>query len=162
MLIHDLSEEQLQQMKIAGGTTIINADGAYAPCQGCFNCWLKNPGYCKMKDSLQHIGSVLGQCDELILISKLTYGGYSVPIKRLLDRSIGTSLPLFTYRGRAIHHIKRYHHEQKLRVCFYGAGSDGEKIIAKGFTDCNAINWGMRKTQLDFFPDVLSLTGYSI
>ncbi|MEA4815112.1 MAG: flavodoxin family protein [Oscillospiraceae bacterium] len=162
VLIHDLSEEQFQRMKIGNDTTAINADGAYASCLGCFKCWLKNSGYCDMKDSLRHISSVLGRCDELVLISKLTYGGYSTPIKRILDRSISISLPLFTYRGGAMHHIKRYRHEQNLRVCFYGAGSDSEKIIAKEFTQSNGVNWGMKETRLDFFSDVFSLTEYPI
>ena len=70
-------------MKIENEITVIQVDGAYAPCQGCFKCWLKNSGYCDIKDSLRHIGSVLGRCDELILISKLTYGGYSTPIESL-------------------------------------------------------------------------------
>lgn len=83
VLIHDLPEKQFQRMKIENEITVIQVDGAYAPCQGCFKCWLKNSGYCDIKDSLRHIGSVLGRCDELILISKLTYGGYSTPIESL-------------------------------------------------------------------------------
>jgi hypothetical protein len=79
-LIHDLPEKQFQRMKIENEITVIQADGAYTPCQGCFKCWLKNLGYCDMKDSLRHIGCVLGRCDELILASKLIYGGYSTSI----------------------------------------------------------------------------------
>lgn len=34
---------------------IIEADGKYAPCQGCFGCWTKHPAASFMKDALQQV-----------------------------------------------------------------------------------------------------------
>lgn len=43
--------------------------------------------------TLQHIGALVGQSDPLIIVSRCCYGGYSSPIKAVLDRAIGGSLP---------------------------------------------------------------------
>lgn len=58
-----------------------------------------------MKDSLQYIGVLIGQSDLLIIISRCCYGGYSSPVKAILDRAIGDSLTFFTWRGGQTHHI---------------------------------------------------------
>ena len=79
---------------------LIEADGKYAPCQGCFGCWTKHPAACFMKDTLQQVCRMIGQAEELVVITKNLYGGYSADIKNVLDRSIGTSTPFSTYRGR--------------------------------------------------------------
>ena len=82
------------------------ADGKYAPCQGCFRCWTKHPAECFMKDKLRQVCRLIGRADELVIVTKNLYGGYSAAVKNVLDRSIGTSTPLSTYRGR--HHRDLY------------------------------------------------------
>ena len=46
--------------------------------------------------------------DELIIITENYYGTYSPFVKAVLDRSIGLSTPLSTYRGGQMHHTLRY------------------------------------------------------
>ena len=53
------------------------ADGKYAPCRGCFGCWTKHPAKCFMKDKLQQTCRILGQADELVIVTKNLYGEYS-------------------------------------------------------------------------------------
>lgn len=90
VIIHDLREgEALSQEKSDKDSVVIHANNQYAPCCGCFKCWLKNAGFCIMKDSLQHIGALIGQSDPLIIVSQCCYGGYSSPVKAILDRAIG-------------------------------------------------------------------------
>lgn len=79
---------------------VLNTDGHYAPCRGCFACWLKNTGYCVMDDSLKHAGALIRQRDSLIIISRLCYGGYGPGVKAVSDRAIGVSLPFFYLAGR--------------------------------------------------------------
>ena len=116
VIIHDLREgEALFLGKSDKDSVVIHANNQYAPCCGCFKCWLKNAGFCIMKDSLQHIGALIGQSDPLIIVSQCCYGGYSSPVKAILDRAIGGSLPFFTWRGGQTHHISRYPHRKLLR-----------------------------------------------
>lgn len=64
-------------------------------CIGCFGCWVKTPGECIIKDSYQNMGKQLSKCEELILISKCTYGGVSPFVKNVLDRAIPYISPNF-------------------------------------------------------------------
>lgn len=96
IIIHDLSDELFYALKFEEEIIEINTKNIAAPCQGCFKCWLKNAGYCVINDSLQHIGAAVGTSDKVTIISEMCYGGYSSPIKRVMARSIGTSLPFFT------------------------------------------------------------------
>ena len=96
LILHDLGEA-FAELLTRKSDHMINANGKYAPCQGCFSCWTKHPAECFMKDELQQACRRLGQADELIIITKHLYGGYSTPVKNVLDRAIGTSTPFSTY-----------------------------------------------------------------
>ena len=75
VILHDLGAKYEGLIKEKCGH-VIAADGKYAPCQGCFGCWTKHPAECFMKDSLQQIGRVIGQADELVIVTKNLYGGF--------------------------------------------------------------------------------------
>lgn len=61
VIIHDLGDEVTCALKTSNEySAVIHADNQYAPCRGCFKCWLKNSGFCIMKDSLQHMGALVG------------------------------------------------------------------------------------------------------
>ena len=141
MIIHDLGSEYNDTLN-RKADMVIWADGKYAPCQGCFHCWTKNPATCDLKDSLQEMCRIIGQADDLTIITQNWYGGYSPAIKNLLDRSIGTSTPFSTYRGREMHHTLRYGKHNLFRVVAYGDISDREKETWKLMTERNAINEG--------------------
>ena len=107
VIIHDL-DRPYDGMMEAKCDRMIAADGKYAPCQGCFGCWTRHPAECKMKDKLQQVCRIIGQADELVIVTRNLYGEYSPEVKNVLDRSIGTSTPFSTYRGRQMHHTLRY------------------------------------------------------
>ena len=151
LFIHDLQQEIYDNMFCRDDDVIvIDAEGKYAPCQGCFGCWLKTPGHCFIKDELQHIGTLFGKCQEIIIISRNRYGGYSASVKRVLDRSIAQSLPFFTYRGGLIHHRLRYKNKKNLKVILYGDLLDIEKETASLLVEGNRLNMGCQKAQLIF------------
>nr|WP_325195990.1 flavodoxin family protein [uncultured Oscillibacter sp.] len=129
---------------------IVDAKQRAAPCQGCFNCWLKTPGMCSMKDSFQHIGAAIAQSNEVVLVSQCCYGGFSASVKRVLDRSISISLPFFTYRAGRVHHIPRYRNAPALTVCFYGLITNFERETAQRLAEANRINLGCKSLRLLF------------
>lgn len=155
VIIHDLREgEALSQENLDKDSVVIHANNQYAPCCGCFKCWLKNAGFCIMKDSLQHIGALIGQSDPLIIVSQCCYGGYSSPVKAILDRAIGGSLPFFTWRGGQTHHISRYPHRKLLRVYFYGECTKFEEEIAKEVVERNRLNLDYEEADVVFFKNI--------
>ena len=127
---------------------MISADGKYAPCQGCFGCWTKHPAECFMKDSLKEVCRVIGRADELVIISENCYGAYSPAVKNVLDRSIATSTPMSTYRGKQMHHTLRYGKHEMFKVITYGDITPEEKATFELMAERNAINDGYEKSEV--------------
>lgn len=152
VIIHDIHKwTSFSPEKSDKHSVVIYADNPYAPCRGCFKCWLKNAGFYVMKDSLQHIGALIGQSDPLILVSKCCYGGYSSPVKAILDRAIGASLPFFTWRGGQTHHISCYPRRKLLRVYFYGECTKFEQETAREMVERNRLNLDYETADVFFF-----------
>lgn len=83
-------------------------DLSIAHCQGCFECWVKTPGLCKTKDAAQDVARAVIRSDLLVLLSPVTFGGYSSEMKKALDRSIGIVSPFFKKIHGEVHHRPRY------------------------------------------------------
>lgn len=96
VIIHDLMGDDLNLIPTATDDCyVVDANAKASHCVGCFGCWLKTPGICVLKDEFQHLGVILPQSKEIIIISQGCYGGYSPNVKKVLDRSIALSLPFF-------------------------------------------------------------------
>ena len=156
VIIHDL-DPQYDPMIESHCDQAMAADGKYAPCQGCFGCWTKHPASCFMKDKLQQACRILGHADEVLIITKNLYGAYSVPIKNILDRSIGTSTPFSTYRGKQMHHTLRYGKHDLWKVIVYGDITEEEKVTFRYLAERNAINDGYARSEVQFLPDLTGL-----
>jgi hypothetical protein len=101
------------------------------------------------------MGALIGKSDELVIISKNCYGGYSEPVKRAVDRGISSSLPFFTYRNGKLRHVARYAQEKRrLTVILYGGFSDLEKETAEKIVENNRGNLGFKEKELLFVEDV--------
>ena len=158
LLIHDLDAETGKDIG-KGFDRVVYADGRYAPCQGCFHCWTRNPATCDLRDSLQEMCRVIGMADDVTVVTENWYGGYSRKVKNLLDRSIGTSTPFSTYRGGQMHHTLRYGKKGNYSVYVYGDISEEEKRTWKLMTERNAYNEGFASHELHFFGDTAELEG---
>ena len=157
-IIHDLGKEMNERL-LASADRVVCADGRYAPCQGCFQCWTKHPAACSMKDALHQACRVLGTSDDLVIITKNLYGGYSAAVKNVLDRSIGTSTPLSTYRGRQMHHTLRYGKHDLWKVIVYGGITEAEKSTFRLLAERNAVNDGFMRSEVVFIDDPAELEG---
>lgn len=141
---------------------IISANGKYAPCQGCFGCWTKHPAQCYMKDTLQMAGRLIGASDSLVIITENCYGSYSPAVKNVLDRSIGVSTPLSTYRGKQMHHTLRYGKKEKLTVYVYGDMTADEEGTLRYMAERNAINYGFSEFELRYLSTLYELEDLEI
>ena len=158
VVIHDLDGSFAELVEDASDQAI-HADGRYAPCQGCFGCWTKHPAECFMKDSLQQACRIIGQADDLVIVTKNLYGSYSADVKNVLDRSIGTSTPLSTYRGGQMHHTLRYGKHGTWKVIVYGDITEAEKESFRTIAERNAINNGFETSEVTFVHDLSELEG---
>lgn len=144
-LLHDLesdSEELKQQLP--ENALVFAAKPSIRHCLGCFGCWLKTPGTCVLKDRAQITPALLASCSELLIVSRLVYGGFSPEIKRVLDRSIGYLLPFFQIKNNEMHHFTRYENALAITAHFYcdGPASAAEQAVARKLLQANMVNLG--------------------
>ncbi|HBA63937.1 MAG TPA: flavoprotein [Lachnospiraceae bacterium] len=153
LIIHDLLREQAELFIPPQDeeTKIIYEKGRIHPCTGCFGCWLQTPGTCVMKDGYHKMGKELSRCDELMIVSRCVYGGFSPFVKNVLDRSIGYVLPEFEIRNGEMHHALRYSNTIRMRVLFYGSDiAEWEKETARRIVEANAENLGCTVEEVVF------------
>ena len=110
-----------------------------------------------MKDKLRQVCRLIGGADELVIVTKNLYGGYSAAVKNVLDRSIGTSTPLSTYRGRQMHHTLRYGKHDLWKVIVYGEASGPEMATFRSMAERNAVNDGYERSEVIFLKDLAEL-----
>lgn len=77
-------------------------------CIGCFACWLETPGVCRFRDAGQEIAQAVMQCDAVILLTPVSFGGYAPQLKLMVDRFLPTLLPYFGVYHGEVHHRPRY------------------------------------------------------
>ena len=121
---------------------VLDLDGmSVADCRGCFGCWVKTPGVCVIDDDGLEVLKAVSQCDILVFLSPVTFGGYSSVLKKGIDRLIGNVLPYFVKVGGEIHHPPRYEH--RLRLAVVGVQDslyEEEAGIFRSLVSRNAIN----------------------
>jgi len=83
-------------------------DEKLAYCLGCFECWTKTPGMCRIDDTGRDVArSVIGS-DLAIYLTPITFGGYSSELKKAVDRIICLISPFFKRIDGEVHHRARY------------------------------------------------------
>lgn len=160
ILLHDLENEELSNIisNISEDTMIISDDGTIKNCIGCFGCWIKTPGMCVIRDNYGDMGEALSKCDELVIISKCVYGGFSSFVKYVLDRSISYVHPYFVIRNAEMHHHRRYDNSIDLQVIFYGENiKEREKQTAIKLVKANSINLDCKSYKLSFINNPVEL-----
>lgn len=89
--------------------TVVARDLDIDPCIGCFGCWIKRPGECVFDGPSQGIARKWAASDLLVVVTPVTFGGYSSELKKVIDRVVcSLALPFFTSVRGEIHHPLRY------------------------------------------------------
>ena len=112
------------------------------PCQGCFGCWVRTPGECLMEDDSKAIVRAMVGADLIVLLTPVTFGGYSSELKKALDRSICLVSPFFMTIHGETHHKPRY--DWSPRLLGIGVTEDRDSECVQIFTSLverNAINF---------------------
>ena len=144
LIIHDLKEKEWEEIsKDYQDWEVVSDKGTIKPCVGCFGCWNKDPGRCVMKDGYENMGYLIHHADEVVVISRYTYGGFSSFVKNVFDRSLAYVLPHFEIINGESHHQKRYDEDKPYTFIFYGHDlSEAEKESARRYV--KAVTTNMR------------------
>ena len=135
LIIHDLNKEEWAKVESKySGWEVIDYSDKIKPCAGCFGCWIKSPGECVIKDGYDKMGALIHKADEVVVISRYTYGGFSSFVKNVFDRSIGWVLPFFEIHEGEMHHKRRYPEDKSITFIFRGNDlSEEDKEDAKKY-----------------------------
>ena len=98
-------------------------------CTGCFKCWDTTPGICTgvNGDEGEAIKKKIVNCDLLVFLTPITFGGYSSELKKIIERLIGTLHPGVQIIDGESHHIKRYEKYPSLLAIGISENSDEEE-----------------------------------
>ncbi len=77
-------------------------------CSGCFNCWLRTPGQCSIKDDAEQICRAYINSDLVVMASPLIMGFISARLKGAMDRLVPLVLPYFKIVHGEFDHLGRY------------------------------------------------------
>ncbi len=83
-------------------------DQSITPCIGCWNCWVKTPGRCVMKDQMTEFYPNYVNSDTVILLMDTAQGFISHQAKAFLDRTIPHYHPYIEIVDGECHHVARY------------------------------------------------------
>ncbi len=139
-----LVQEKLRQ---AGWTSAPQrlAELDIAPCLGCFGCWLKTPGRCLIRDDAEQVLAAAAVADLWVLITPITWGGYSSALKKGMDRLIPLLLPFFQRVQNEAHHPQRYPQPRRLLAVGVMPAPDAEaEAVFHHLVWRNALNLAAR------------------
>jgi len=77
-------------------------------CIGCWECWVKTPGLCVIKDSMPGVHRAVLNSDLVIIAAPMLMGFPCALTKRTMDRMIPLLHPYITLIQGECHHPKRY------------------------------------------------------
>lgn len=95
------------------------------PCTGCFSCWVKTPGLCKMKDDGDILRAAWLNSDLVVFASPLMAGFASSLLKTLVDKFIPLALPYINLVHGEMRHYLRYEFLSPL-ACLFSPGPDDD------------------------------------
>ena len=84
------------------------AEMEISPCRGCFHCWVRTPGICVINDAGRQVTEAWIGSDVVLLLSPISFGGYSAGLKKAVDRVIPILSPFFMKIRGEVHHRARY------------------------------------------------------
>jgi multimeric flavodoxin WrbA len=99
------------------------------PCNGCFGCWIKNPGDCVVEDDARQIRRAWMAADLALLASPVQMGFYSPLLKKCVDKLLPNLLPFISIYGGECHHDPRYERYPRYGMLLQrGADTDDEDL----------------------------------
>ena len=161
LLIHDLNEAVWSRISAEyEGWTVVADNGDIKPCTGCFCCWNRMPGSCVIKDGYENMGYLIHHADEVHVISRYTYGGFSGSVKGVFDRCLGYVLPQFEVINGETHHKKRYDEDKPFTFIFYGRDlSEEEKESARRYVRAVCANFRAKVQDVIFLDHAYPASG---
>ena len=122
-VIHAALDDELRAL----GATVRSmrvSERRIGPCMGDFFCWTRSPGECTQDDDNREISRAFVGSDLVVLLTPVTFGGYSSELKRAWDHFIPLVSPFFVTLGGETRHAKRYQEYPRILVVGWRSAED--------------------------------------
>lgn len=111
-------------------------------CAGDFFCFIRTPGVCNVNDDNRMIAEALVNCDLMVYLTPVRFGGFSSTIKLMVDHQIQNISPLFARVSGETHHAKRYKKNPDLLVVgWMESPNPRSEAVFKHLVQRMALNW---------------------
>lgn len=113
-------------------SVIVNLNNIhYCTCTGGLECFRMN-GDCYFNDDMKLISHWMNDCQLIIYVTKVKYGCFDIPFKKMLERLIPDLEPFYSIVDGESCHLGLSQLQKRLLVIGYGDIDEEEKKI---FTD---------------------------
>ena len=150
LILSDVALNDIENLLSDDDVYINVLEQTISRCIGCFNCWVKTPGKCVIRDDAPKIYSAIAKSKEVIYISKVKYGGYDAPMKTLLERILPTQQAFIRLHHNEVHHYQRDVSLKRATIIAYDAVSKEEKTVFSALVNRNAYNMNFESHSVIF------------
>ena len=95
-------------------------------CKGCFECWVRTPGRCSIRDGTEELVRALLASDLLVIASPTAMGMTTALSRRASERMIPVLHPYFELIDGEVHHRARYERYPRMALLYGAEGCDAE------------------------------------
>jgi len=121
---------------------IVLREKKIGPCAGDFFCFIRTPGVCNVDDDNRTIAKALANCDLMVYLTPVTFGGYSPTLKRMVDHQMQNVSPFFARVAGETHHARRYKKNPDFLVAGWMDAPDAQsEAVFRHLVQRNALNW---------------------
>lgn len=148
-----LSDRSLS-LELSSQETMINLSSLNIHhCVGCFSCWVKTPGQCVFRDDAIHVYPLIAKSQNLMLISRIIFGGFDTVMKTMLERALPIQQPFMRLHHGEIHHLQRNVALKKATLLIYGQYTEEEKHIFERLIKRNQYNMNFDTANILFVEE---------
>lgn len=124
----------------------------YSTCTGGLEC-LKCEGVCYFKDDMNLISKWINDCRLIIYITRVKYGCFDIPFKKMLERMVVNHEPYYSMVDGETCHMGISQLTKKLVVIGYGVIDDEEKVMFKDLLDESTLGYSYASIDTYFCED---------
>jgi multimeric flavodoxin WrbA len=110
------------------------------PCRSCGACGFKSPGKCIIDDDIHEIMKSIARSSIYIILTPVRFGGYSLQIKKALDRTMPMGIPLYIVKNGHLVHPMRYGDKTLIVIGLIEEKIEGQEENFKLLVENNALN----------------------
>lgn len=127
--------------ELFSNSVVVNLNNIhYCTCTGGLECFKKN-GDCYFHDDMRLISRWMNDCQLIIFVTKVKYGCFDIPFKRMLERLIVNFEPFYSIVEGESAHQGVSQLKKRLIVIGYGDNDDEEKEIFKDLVEDSSIGF---------------------